>query len=87
MPSHVTVTAPPGRLTPIHPDDGSGVGGLRLTVDPDHVARVRWSPTTRRAHKRGDLILCKLDGTPVKTPDEAAAPVDIGHPRKKEIGK
>ena len=58
----------------------------RLFVDSDTVARVRWSPATRRSWGRGDLILCKVDGSKVNTPTEASAPADIGHPIKIKKG-
>lgn len=76
-PTHVTVTAPDGRLTPIHPDDGVGLGGAPLRVDSARVARVRWSQTTRRAVERGDLILCTRAGKAVPTAREAACPEDL----------
>ena len=78
LPTHVTVTAPDGRLTPIHPDDGVGLGGAPLRVTSETVARVRWSQTTRRAVARGDLLLCDAAGKPVTGPHDAAAPDDLG---------
>lgn len=64
---YVRVTAPEGRHTPIHEDDGVDIGGLPLFVEPGVIRRVRWSQTTRRSKNRGDLILCDMDGKQVDT--------------------
>lgn len=77
LPTHVTVTAPEGRLTPIHPEDGVGIAGAALRIGPGEVCRVRWSQTTIRAVRRGDLILCTAEGTPVGTPQEAERTTDL----------
>lgn len=77
LPTHVTVTAPAGRLTPIHPEDGVDIAGAPLRVAPGTVRRVRWSQTTSRAVGRGDLILCRRDGSRVRTPEEAACDEDL----------
>src|SRR5678815_4684752 len=77
LPTHVTVTAPEGRRTPVHHEDGVEPGGDLLVVTPDVVRRVRYSHTTLRSIGRGDLILCNMDGTPVDSVDLAAAPDEI----------
>lgn len=76
-PTHVTVTAPPGRLTPIHPNDGVDLAGHPLRVRPGEIRRVRWSENTRRAVARGDLILCDRAGKEVGLPKDAACPDDL----------
>ena len=58
----ITVTAPEGRKTPIHPHDGTDPTGALLHVEPGRVTRVRYSQDVRRAVNRGDLIPCGLDG-------------------------
>lgn len=81
MPTHITVTAPEGRRTPINPADGAHPQGL-LWVDgpneeegkPGDVARVRYSQDVQRSIKRGDLIPCRIDGTRVRNIEHAAAP-------------
>lgn len=77
LPTHVTVTAPEGRRTPVHRDDGVEPGGGQLVVTHEAVRRVRWSQTTMRSRGRGDLILCNMDGGPVDSVDLAAAPEDF----------
>jgi hypothetical protein len=77
-PSHITVTAPEGRLTPIHPDDGVEPGGHLMYVRAGHVRRVALSMDVRRYILDEDLIPCKPDGTPCSI-DDAAAPEDIQH--------
>lgn len=64
-PTHITVTAPEGRLVPIHPSDGTDPSGMLLHVEAGTVCRVRYSQSTRRAINRGDLIPCSLEGRPV----------------------
>lgn len=94
-PTHITVKAPPERLTPIHPEDGVGPGGGLLYVGDSplgrRVARVRLSSDTRRALARGDLILCNAAGSAVQSIEAAAAPHDLDtdpnpnpSPKKKE---
>lgn len=77
-PSHIFVTAPEGRLCPIHPADGRNheTGGL-LYVEHGKVERVKYSGDVRRAWKRGDLVLVDRQGAKVKTFDQAAAPAEI----------
>lgn len=77
--THITVTAPPGRRTPIHPSDGVRPGGGALYVEHGCVERVRYSQTVRRSLGRGDLISCDLNGAPV-TVTLAAAPMEIPAP-------
>jgi hypothetical protein len=72
--THVLVTAPEGRRTPVAPEDGIAPGGHQLVVTSDVVVRVGWSQTTYRSHKRGDLILCNMDGDPVDSVELAACP-------------
>lgn len=78
-PSHITVTAPDGRLTPIHPDDGVELGGGLLYVSPGKVARVRWSQTIRRAVARGDLAFCNMDASYVDSAEHARCDTEIDH--------
>lgn len=61
---YITVTAPPGVITPIHEEDGSGPSG-QLRVTSADVAKVRYSRTTMRAIGRGDLIPCDMNGARV----------------------
>lgn len=78
-PSHITVTAPPGRRTPIHPDDGREPGGGQLCAVDGEVIRVRFAGSTsiRRSIGRRDLILCNMDGAPVESAELAAAPDEL----------
>lgn len=63
MPTHITVTAPEGRKTPIHPNDGTDPDSPTLLfVEAGHVAKVRYSSDIRRSINRGDLIPCDLEG-------------------------
>jgi hypothetical protein len=66
IPSHITVTAPLGRVCPVHGSDGVEPGGAQLRVTPDDIARVRYagSGSIRRAVVRGDLIPCDMNGAP-----------------------
>jgi len=72
----VYVTAPEGRRTPIHRDDGREPGNKQLHVLPGTVSRVRWSQHTRRAAGRIDLVLSKRNGMPAQTFEEAIAEFD-----------
>lgn len=74
---YVRVTAPEGRRTPIHEDDGVDVGAVMLYVEPGSIRRVRWSQTVRRARNRGDLILCDMNGNRVDTVDLAEQVEDL----------
>lgn len=90
LPTHVTVTAPPGRRTPVDAKDGVEPGGGPLYVTAERVRRVRFSHTTHRSIGRGDLILCNMDGAPVAMVDQASAPDDLppgGLPVKPPGGK
>lgn len=75
--SHVTVTAPEGRRTPIHPNDGTEPGGGQLYSTAEFVDRVAYSSTTIRAISRGDLVLCDLNGARVPSVELASAPTEI----------
>lgn len=77
-PTHVFVTAPEGRLTPVAHADGVGPGGGQLLVSSKHVDRVRYTHTTIRSINRGDLVLCNMQGSVVATAALAAAPEDLG---------
>ncbi len=66
-PTHITVTAPPGKLTPIHYEDSTEPGGLPLRVSAGNVHRVRYSQAVRRSIARGDLIEI-ADDVPDQTP-------------------
>lgn len=76
QPDYITVTAPPGRTTPIHPGDGREPGGGLLYADFVTVIRVRRSQDVRRAVARGDLIPCDMNGAPV-TIHLARAPEEL----------
>ena len=81
-PTHILVTAPEGRKCPIHPSGGSDVGGL-LYVEHGRVTRVKYDQDLRRSIARGDLIPCKLDGSPISTLVEAE-PLQSGGPHVTE---
>lgn len=51
----ITVTAPAGRATPLHREDGVVPGGALLIVLPGSRHRVPLSANIRRAIARGDL--------------------------------
>lgn len=76
-PTHITVTAPSDRVTPIHEADGITPGGGQLRVRAGVVARVRLSQSVRRSVARGDLIPCNMSGTAVPSIDLAAAPEEL----------
>lgn len=78
-PSHITVTAPPGRLTPINPKDGRAPGDHLMYVEPGKVRRVAYSADVARAIAAGDLVPCNMDGARVASADLAAAPDHIDH--------
>lgn len=61
-PTHILVTAAPGRLVPVHDRDGREHGGGRLFVEGAHVRRVAYSQDIRRSIGRGDLIPCDMNG-------------------------
>lgn len=60
-PTHIMVTAPAGRRTPVHPSDGAEPGGATLFVTDGRVVPVRYSQTIRRSIARGDLVRCDMD--------------------------
>ncbi len=64
-PTHITVTAPPGKLTPIHRDDGAEPGGGLMYVASGEIRRVRLSQAIRRSIARTDLIPCDMNGAGV----------------------
>lgn len=74
-PSHITVTAPPGVVTPIHQTDGVEPGGAQLRVAAGEIVRVRYagSSAIRRSIARGDLIPCNMDGKRAASAEAAAA--------------
>lgn len=76
MPTHITVTAPLGKLTPIHDDDGRHPGGIPLRVSAQYVDRVRFSQSIRRSIARGDLIPCDMNGAACVV-ELAAAPEEL----------
>lgn len=83
-PTHINVTAPPDRVTPIHKDDGVEPNGAQLQVRAGFVARVRLSQTTRRAIARGDLIPCNMSGAAVPSVDLADASLEASEPAAKK---
>lgn len=93
--SQIYVTAPEGRVTPVHGADGSEPAGGILYARPGKVVRVRyWLPdgttsqTIRRSVNRGDLVRCNMDGAPVDSYELAAAPDEIAPASaKKEASK
>lgn len=78
-PTHITVTAPPGKVTPVHRNDGQDLGGGQLRVTSQFVDRVRFagSQAIRRSIARGDLVMCDLNGAPVASAELAAAPDEL----------
>lgn len=90
--THIYVKCPPGRLTPIHKDDGIEPGGGVMYVKPGEVRRVRYwigndrtSQTVRRSVNRGDLVLCNMDGVEVESFEAAAAPDELGDDNRRAI--
>lgn len=77
-PSHITVTAPPGRLTPVHRADGAEPGGALLCAKAGEIIRVRFagSSAIRRSIARGDLVPCNMSGAAVGV-HFAAAPNEL----------
>jgi len=61
-PTHITVTAPAGRTTPISKRDGASIDGTQLQVVAGVIHRVSYSQDVRRAIARGDLVPCDMDG-------------------------
>ena len=87
--THVTVTAPEGRRTPVNPEDGVEPGGGQMFVTSADVCRVRYTHTTIRSIGRKDLILCNMDGAPVASAELASAPEHLDGsklPRKHKTG-
>lgn len=76
-PAYILVTAPTGRVTPIHATDGFDPGGGLLYVTDGTVCRVRYSQAIRRAIARADLFPCDMNGAAVGL-ELATAPDDIG---------
>lgn len=77
-PTHIKVTAPEGKLTPIGRADGTLPGGGLLHVRPGTICRVRYSQDIRRSINRGDLVACNMDGADVGVHlDDAAAPDEL----------
>lgn len=72
-PTHITVTAPAGRTTPINKRDGVTIDGTQLQITSGVGYRVRYSQDVRRAIGRGDLMPCDMDGAPCGV-ELAAAP-------------
>jgi hypothetical protein len=72
-PTHITVTAPAGRTTPIHTRDGVTIDGTQLQAVAGVIHRVRYSQDVRRSIGRGDLVPCDMDGKECGV-DLAAAP-------------
>ncbi len=83
--THITVTAPEGRVAPIHADDWCGPGGEPPAVRHGVVCRVKYSQTVRRAIARGDLIPCDMDGKRAASANAASAPRDIERKPPREI--
>lgn len=79
VPAYITVTAPPGRVTPMHPSDCAGLGPGQPTVSAGEIVRVRCagSQTVRRAVGRGDLIPCDMNGARVESYELAACPEEL----------
>lgn len=75
--THITVSAPEGRCTPIHREDGVEPGGAPLRIVAGKVGRVVYSQTIRRAIARGDLFPCDMDGRRVESATMASAPRDL----------
>lgn len=77
QPTHIKVTAPPGKLTPIGRADGTEPGGGPLHVTSGVVCRVRYSQDVRRSIGRADLIPCDMNGASVASVELAAAPDEL----------
>ncbi len=75
--THIHVTAPEGKLTPVNTADAVEPGGHIMYVRPGEVRRVAYSQTTRRSVGRRDLLLCNLHGALVDSYDLASAPEEI----------
>jgi hypothetical protein len=75
--THITVTAPPDRKTPIGKDDGTEPGGGMLYVEHTTVCRVKYSQSIRRSIARADLVPCDMNGAPVPSVHLADAPDDL----------
>lgn len=78
-PTHIFVTAPEGRKTPIAAADGAEPGNSLLYVEAGAVARVKYSGDVRRSIARGDLIPVDENAKPTGKPgaydiEKAAAP-------------
>lgn len=56
-PTHVFVSAAPGRLCPIAPSDATAPGGRLLICTPDEVYRLPSTSYVRRRIAAGDLIV------------------------------
>lgn len=75
--THVTVTAPEGRRTPVYERDGVEPGGGPLYVESDFVVTVGYSHTTIRSINRGDLVLCDMNGAAVASAELASSIGDL----------
>jgi hypothetical protein len=74
IPTHIFVTAEPGRLVPVPLSEASAPGATLLKCEEGKLYRVPWSTYTRRRIAAGDLAM--VDATGAKTSDlqKAAAP-------------
>jgi hypothetical protein len=77
--THIYVTAPAGRVTPVAKEDAVEPDGSTLFVKQGSVKKVRYfradgstSQTIRRSVSRGDLIKCDMNGAPVDSYELAA---------------
>jgi|1185.fasta_scaffold120431_2 hypothetical protein len=84
-PTHIMVTAAPGRRPPIHKDDGRDPSGGLLYADDATVIRVKYSQAIRRSITRGDLIPCNMDGVSCAVA-LAAAKDELAEPRLAKKG-
>jgi hypothetical protein len=62
IPTHVYVTANPGKTVPIARSDASAPGAELLKCTEGNVYRLPWNTNTRRRINAGDLSLCDRDG-------------------------
>lgn len=78
-PAYITVTAPEGRQTPVNRRDGLELDGAQLCATSGWIIRVRYAGSSdiRRSIRRGDLIMCDMNGAPVASVDLAIAPNDL----------
>lgn len=76
-PTHVFVTAAPGREVPMPKRQVAAAGARTLRVKSGTVQRVPYTSYTRRRIARGDLLLVDRAGAAAKNISDAAAPPQV----------